>query len=371
MTTAMRVPFLDLDAQYRSIRDHIHKAISEVLDSKSFIQGPFAHAFEKNFCLVHGGSFAVACSNGTCALVAALRAIGLQSGDEVITVPHTFFATVEAIHEAGGIIRFVDVRPDTYVMDVDALAAAVTARTRVVIPVHLYGNTVEMDKLMALAARRGLQVVEDCAQAHLATYHSIPVGTFGVAATFSFFPGKNLGAYGDAGLILASSDALRSRIAMLVNHGRTGKYEHEFLASNYRIDGLQAAILDAKLPFLREWTRKRQELAAVYDRALKPRSFKVIEILPKGSCVYHLYVVEVSNREETVRHLKARAIDTGIHYPIPLHLQPALRHLGHTEGDFPVTERASKRVLSLPLFPELTEEQQRYVIEEFLAVAKV
>ena len=366
----MKVPFLDLDRQYQAIKSEIHSAIEEVINTKKFIQGDFVKQFEHNFCEVHGGSHAVGCSNGTSAITVALRGLGVERDDEIITTSNTFFATVEAIHEVGSKIVLVDSRPDTYGMDLEKLEQKIGEKTKVIIPVHLYGNPVEMDRLMAIAAKYNLKVLEDCAQAHLATFNNQAVATFGSAGTFSFFPGKNLGAYGDAGLVILNNEDLRNKVEMHVNHGRISKYEHDFLAGNFRMDGMQAAILNVKLKYLNAWTNQRIEVAHKYDSLFKAKGFKVIEKHQSAKCVYHLYVVEVSNRQEVMDHLKKHEIETGIHYPVPMHLQPALKFLGHKKGEFPVCENSANRVLSIPIFPEMTNEQIDYVTEKFFEVAK-
>jgi len=366
----MQVPFLNLDAQYQQIKDEIQATISEVIESKNFIQGPYAESFEKNFNEVHGCKFSVGCSNGTSAITVALRSLGVGPGDEVITAANTFFATVEAIHEVGAKIVLVDCRPDTYCIDLVKMEEAIGKKTKCLIPVHLYGNLCEMDRVMEVANKYNLSVIEDSAQAHLAKYKNAAVGTFGNIGTFSFYPGKNLGAYGDAGLIVTRDEKLQQNLKMQVNHGRTKKYEHDFLAGNFRMDGLQAAILNVKLKYLSEWTQKRIDLAKKYDAALKNKGFKVIEVQKDGVCVYHLYIVEVSNREEVMNTLKATGISTGIHYPVPMHLQPALAFLGHKLGDFPNAENSCDRILSLPFCPYMVDMQLDYTVEKFLEVAK-
>lgn len=366
----MKVPFLDLDAQYQAIKPEIQIAINNVLEDKHFIQGPLCDKFSKNFLKTHGGNFALGCSNGTSAITVALRALGIGQGDEVITVTNTFFATVEAICEVGAHPVLVDCEENTYSIDPTLIEKKINAKTKAIIAVHLYGNAANMEAIMSIARKHHLKVIEDCAQAHLSTFKDIPVGTWGDAGTFSFYPGKNLGAYGDAGLILTKEENVFQTASMLVNHGRTKKYEHDLLAGNYRMDGIQAAILDVKLPKLKMWTERRLTIAARYDESFEKRGFKVIKKQHEGTCVYHLYVVEVSNRDEVMNHLKTNGIETGIHYPVPMHLQPALKFLGHSKGDFPVAEKAANRILSLPIFAEMTEEQIDFVISKFLEVAK-
>jgi dTDP-4-amino-4,6-dideoxygalactose transaminase len=366
----MHVPFLDLAAQYNQIKPEILKTINDVLESQDFIQGKFAQSFAKNFLEVHGGKYGVGCSNGTSAITVALRALGIGAGDEVISVTNTFFATVEAIAEVGAIPVLVDCNASDYLIDVQAIEEKIGPKTKAIMPVHLYGNACAMTQIMALAQKYNLKVIEDCAQGHLASYNGQAVGTFGDAGTFSFYPGKNLGAYGDAGFIICSSAALQEQVAMQVNHGRVKKYEHDFMAGNFRIDGLQAAVLDVKLKYLKAWTQKRQAWAHRYDDALKKAGFKVIEVNKAANCVYHLYVVEVANRDEVANHLKAKDIGHGIHYPIALHRQPAMKQYGLNPDMFPVAERTVHRILSLPIFPEMSQEQFDYTVEHFLKVAR-
>lgn len=366
----MKVPFLDLDAQYQSIKPQILAAIDSVLEKKDFIQGKRCQDFADHFVKLHGGNYGVPCANGTSAITVALRTLGIGAGDEVITQTNTFFATVEAIAEVGATPVLVDCNANTYGIDVEQVATKINSKTKAIIAVHLYGNAGNMEAVTTLAKKHKLLVLEDCAQAHMTKFDGVAAGAWGDASTFSFYPGKNLGAYGDAGLIIFKDEEQFKLGSMLVNHGRTKKYEHDYLAGNFRMDGLQAAILDVKLPHLDTWTKKRQEAAAYYDVAFKERGFKVIEKEAKGTCVYHLYVVEVSNRDEVMSSLKEKGIETGIHYPVPMHLQPAMSSLGHKQGDFPVAEKAAERIVSLPIFPEMTKEQMDYVIKSFFEVAK-
>lgn len=362
----MKVPFLDLDAQYQVIKTEIKEAIDQVLESKKFIQSDFCDQFAQDFLKVHGGEYGVGCSNGTSAITLLLRALGVGPGDEVITANNTFFATVEAIAEVGARPILVDCRADTYGIDCDLVEKAITKKTKAVIPVHLYGNPCEMDRLSALAKEDKIDIIEDCAQAHLATYKNQPVGTFGAGSTFSFYPGKNLGAYGDAGFVITSNEKLHQLVSMHLNHGRTKKYEHDFMAGNYRMDDIQAAILSVKTKYISRWTQRRIEIAAAYDSAFRAARRKVIEVLPGARCVYHLYVIETSDRDSLMSDLKSKDIDTGIHYPVPMNMQPACKYLGYKEGDFPVSESVSRRIVSLPIFPELSSKQQDYVISSVL-----
>lgn len=366
----MTIQFVDLDAQYQSIKPEIQAAINGILESKDFIHGKSVEVFSQNFSKAQGSKFTVGCANGTSAITVALRALGVGPGDEVISVANSFFATPEAIAEVGAKIVFVDCEADTYGIDISQIESKITKKTKCIIPVHLYGNPVDMESLMKVAKKHNLHVIEDCAQSHLATWNGKGTGTFGEMGTFSFYPGKNLGAYGDAGAITVQDPELHKLVSMHVNHGRTKKYEHDFCAGNFRMDGIQAAILDVKLKRLQEWTEKRRELACYYESFLKPHGFKTIGTKQGAKCVYHIFLVEVSNRDEVMNHFKKMDIHCGVHYPIPLHLQPALKHLEYKKGDFPVTERAAERILSLPMYAELTKEEVKKVCEELIKVAK-
>lgn len=368
----MSIPFVDLAAQYESIKTEIAEKISEVLETRAFIQGKYADEFAQSFLRIHGGSFGAGCSNGTSAITVALRALGIGQGDEVVTANNTFFATIEGICETGATPVLVDSLSGSHGMDPVSLKAALTNQTKAVMPVHLYGNPCRMDEISAIAREHELEIVEDCAQAHLAAYEGQPVGTFGGAATFSFYPGKNLGAYGDAGFVICRDAEVERLVKMHADHGRRDKYQHEIVAGNFRIDGMQAAILSVKVKYLKEWTALRIQNADIYDGLLKPKGFRVIERAGgEGSCsVYHLYVVEVSNRDAVQKHLNKAKISSGIHYPVPMSRQPALADLGYSKGRLPVSERAATRILSLPMFPELAGDQIEEIVSTFLEVAE-
>lgn len=366
----MNIPFVDLDAQYKSIKPQILSAIEGILDSKDFIQGNSVDEFSKKFNQVHGSKHTIGCANGTSAITVAFRTLGIGHGDEVITVANSFFATPEAIAEVGAKPVFVDCDPETYGMNVSQIESKITSKTKAIVPVHLYGNPSDMHAILKIAQKHNLKVVEDCAQAHLASIDGKSVGTFGDMGTFSFYPGKNLGAYGDAGAIITQDQAYNDNLKMQVNHGRTKKYEHDFLAGNFRMDGIQAAVLSVKLDHIEAWTNKRIHLGQRYNSLLKDSQLKTIKVNPGSKCVYHIYLVEVSNRDEVMNHFKEMGISCGIHYPIPLHLQPALKYLGYKMGDFPVSEVCSQRILSLPIYPELTEDMQDFVVNQLLKVAK-
>lgn len=364
------IPLVDLSAQYKSIKTDVLKKIEEVLDSCSFVQGEFVAEFENKFSNMHGSTFGSGCSNGTSAIHLALQALGVGQGDEVITVPNTFFATAEGILHAGAKPVFVDVDPHTYNIDVSKIEEAITERTRAILPVHLYGNPVDMDALMEIAKKHKLFVIEDCAQAHLATYRDQHVGTFGDAATFSFYPGKNLGAYGDAGFVFTKSREHEVLVRKLLDHGRMSKYEHDMIGYNYRMDGIQAAVLLVKLRYLAHWTEIRRRNAALYTSLLADSGISMMQPTEGSDPVYHLFVLEVSNRVEVMDYLKSKGITTSVHYPIPLHMQPALAYLGYGKGDFPVAEASAQRILSLPMCGELQNDHVQFISQEFLKVAR-
>jgi dTDP-4-amino-4,6-dideoxygalactose transaminase len=345
------IPLVDLQGQYLAIREEIDGAIARVIARASFILGEEVAAFEEEFAAYCGARWCVACANGTDALELALEAVGVGAGDEVITVAHTFIATAEAITSRGARPVFVDVRDDTLLMDVAAVERAITPRTRAVVPVHLYGQTVEMAPLLELARRHGLKVVEDAAQAHGAHAAGQGAGTFGDAAAFSFYPGKNLGAYGDAGAVVTSDAAVAGRVRQARDHGRCSKYEHDFPGRNSRMDGIQGAVLRVKLRHLEDWNRTRRELAARYDRLLaEVAEVRPVVVPPGCEPSRHLYVVRVPRRDRVLAALRGLGIQAGVHYPVPLHRQRAYADLGLVAGTLPITERAAAEVLSLPLY---------------------
>lgn len=366
----MSIPFVDLEAQYNQIKPEVLEAVNEVIESRKFIMGDYEKKFAKDFCEVHGSKYAVGCSNGTSAITVALRCLGIKTGDEVITPANSFFATPEAIVEVGATPVFVDCLSDTYSINLQELESSITDKTKAIIPVHLYGNPSDMEAIKKIADKYDLKIIEDCAQAHLAKINGKSVGTFGEFGTFSFYPGKNLGAYGDAGEVITQDESLLRAATMHINHGRTKKYEHDFCAGNFRMDGIQAAVLSVKSKYISKWTENRIAAAKQYDEALKAKGFKTLEVKEGNKCVYHLYPIEVSNRDEVMEHLKSKGIGCGIHYPIPLHIQPALKYLGYEVGHFPVAEKAALRMLSIPIFPEITPKQIQTVIDTFLEVAK-
>jgi dTDP-4-amino-4,6-dideoxygalactose transaminase len=341
-----------------------------VLDSTGFIMGPEVSGFERAFAEFCGGRHCIGVGSGTAALELALRAAGVGAGHQVVTVAHTFIATAEAISAVGAQPVFVDVDPRTYTLDPEQFAAAVTPATRAVIPVHIYGQPADMDAMGAVAQRHGIAVIEDAAQAHGATWRGRRTGTLGTAACFSFYPGKNLGAYGDAGAVVTDDDVIAAQVRLLRNHGRQSKYLHEQKGFGHRLDALQAAILGAKLPHLEAWTAARRRLADRYSRLLADAELELPAVAGDADPAWHLYVVRSARRDDLLEYLRRRGIEGGVHYPVPLHLQPAYAELGYRAGDLPVTEAVAATCLSLPLYPELTDAQQDHVvaaIQEWLA----
>ena len=351
------IPFVDLKAQYRSIKPEVTAAIAGVLESCEFTLGSEVAAFEKEFAAYCRGEHGVGVNSGTSALHLALLAAGVGPGDEVITVPFTFLATVSAIDYTGARPVFVDVDPRTLTMDPTALEAAITPRTRAVIPVHLYGRPADMDPIVAIARRHGLVVIEDAAQAHGADYKGRRVGTLGDMACFSFYPGKNLGAYGEGGLVVTDSPEYTRTLRMLRDWGAEKKYEHVLKGYNYRMEGIQGAVLRVKLRHLDDWTESRREAAARYDELLVDSGVETPPPASDARHVYHIYAVRTASRQAWQDALQQQGIQTGVHYPVPVHLQPAFADLAYRAGQFPASERAAKEVLSLPMFPELTTAQ--------------
>lgn len=361
-TTVMQIPLVDLKAQYRTIHDDVHAAMQRVLDTTAFIQGPDVKEFEKEFAAFCRASHAIGVASGTDALHLVLRAMNVGEGAEVITTPFTFIATAEAITMCGARPVFVDIDPRTYNIDPEKAAVAITPKTKVLMPVHLYGQPADMDPLLDIASRHGIRVIEDAAQAHGAEYKARRVGTLADAACFSFYPGKNLGAYGDAGAVVTNDAALTNSVRMLRDHGRRDKYEHLVPGYGSRLDTLHAAILRAKLPHLEQWNARRKAIAARYDELLGEARVVRPYRPDWADPVYHLYVVRVSNRTAIQDRLKAEGIATGVHYPIPLHRQPAYKTLGYELGDFPEAEKAANEVLSLPIYPELSDADVERVV---------
>jgi dTDP-4-amino-4,6-dideoxygalactose transaminase len=359
----MNIPLVDLHAQYRPLKEEILERIGEILDGMRLFLGPNVLAFEREFAAYHEVGHAVGISDGTMALQLALLACGVGTGAEVLTVSHTFIATAEAITLVGARPVFVDVDPGTYTMDVRRLEGRITPCTRAIIPVHLYGQPADMDPIMEIAERHGLWVIEDASQSHGARYRGRRTGGLGHMAAFSFYYSKNLGAYGEAGMVTTNDGELARKVRMLRDHGSVQRYHHEMIGLNGRLDEVQAAVLRAKLPHLEEWNEQRRAHAAHYGELLSDlKEVTLPEVAGYAEHVYHLYVVRVPRRDELKEVLARQGIGTGIHYPIPCHLQPAFRYLGYQVGDLPVTERIAGEVLSLPMYPELMAEQRLYVV---------
>jgi dTDP-4-amino-4,6-dideoxygalactose transaminase len=365
----MKIPFVDLHAQYLSIKQEIDEAMAEVIRETSFIRGPHVDKFEKEFADLVGVKHCVSCANGTDAIYIVMKGLGLKPDDEVITTAHSWISTSETITQAGGRVVFCDTDRETFTIDPSLIEAKITPRTVGIIPVHLYGQSADMDLIMEIAARHKLWVIEDCAQAHLAEYKGRQVGTFGRAATFSFYPGKNLGAMGDAGCLVTNDDKLAEWSALYARHG--GKGDHQIEGINSRLDGLQAAILSVKLPHLRKWTDERRRVAALYDRALAGITQVETPRIAEGrSHVYHLYVIRCDRRDQLKKHLAEHGIPTVLNYPKALPFYPAYAYLGHKTEDFPDAYSNQSRILSLPIYPEMTAEQVATVasaIREFYA----
>lgn len=359
----MTIPLVDLKAQYTSVKPEIDAAIQRVIDNTSFILGKEVSEFEKNFAAFCRAQFCIGIDSGTAALHLALLLCDVKPGDEVITTTHTFIATAEVISVIGANPVFVDIDPRTYNIDPNKIERAITPRTKAIIPVHLYGQPAEMDAILEIARRHNLRVIEDAAQAHGAEYRGRRAGTMGDIACFSFYPGKNLGAYGDAGAIVTNNAELAERARMLRDHGRRAKYEHLIVGYGYRLDALQAAILGAKLPHLENWNARRRAIADYYTELLTNADVVTPYVPPYITPIYHIYAIRHAQRDELQKHLKARGIETGIHYPIPLHLQPVYANLGYKRGDFPHAEKAAHEVLSLPMYPELTDAQVEMIVQ--------
>ena len=361
----MKVPYLDLHAHHAPLKAEILAAIAEVIDANAFAGGPYVAAFEKDFAAFCRTQHAIGVGNGTDALWLALLAMGVGPGDEVITVPSTFMATAEAISFTGATPVFVDVDPKTYTMNPALLERAITPRTKAVIPVHLFGQTANMDPILDIARRHKLRVVEDACQAHGADYKGRPAGSMGDAGCFSFYPGKNLGAFGEAGAVTTNDPALAERIQVLRDHGQQKKYVHSHIGWNARMDGIQGAVLRIKLRHLAASNTGRRAAAKRYNEQLGGRADIVTPTeAAYGTHIYHVYAVRVKGRDQLLRTLGEAGIGCGIHYPIPVHLQPAYSQLKLGRGSFPVAERCADEFLSLPMFPELTSEQTETVAQQ-------
>jgi dTDP-4-amino-4,6-dideoxygalactose transaminase len=370
----MSVQMTDLKSQYSRHRDEISTAIQAVLDSTAFVGGPAVSKFEEDFAKYCGAKFAVGVGNGTDALILGLQALGVEVGDEVITTPWTFIATVEAICVLGAIPVFVDIDPKTFCIDPNKIENVISGRTKVIAPVHIYGQLANMAQINAIARKHGLKVLEDAAQAHGAFEdcqgqcdgkQQCRAGSCADASTFSFYPGKNLGAYGDGGAVTTNDEEVAKKINSLRNHGRLAKYVHDRIGWNSRLDGMQAAILNVKLKYIDEWTKKRQQLAASYTEQLNGVHDELVCPKPTSPSahVFHLYTLRAPKRDELVEHLRGQGISCAVHYPLALHQQEAFAYLGVATGSLPESERAAQEVVSIPLCPELTDQDQRLVVK--------
>ena len=354
MTT---VRFVDLVQQHKQVETELLGVFERVLWNSSFILGPEVKNFEDDFARYLGADECIAVNSGTTALELVLRALRVGPGDEVITVPNTFIATAEAISAVGARPVFIDVDPASYTMDPALVETAITPRTKVLLPVHLYGQSADLDRLLDIARRHNLEVVEDACQAHGATYKGRKVGTFGIASCFSFYPGKNLGCLGEGGAVISNDKALAERMRLLRDHGSVRKYEHRVPGYNYRMEGLQGGFLSVKLKHLDEWNQRRREAAREYGAALRDSGLVLPAEMPYGEHVYHLYVIQAPDREALRESLSAAGIETGLHYPVPLHLQEAYADLGYTKGKFPVSEHLADHILSLPMHPYISHSE--------------
>ena len=358
----MNVPFVDLKSQYQSIKQQIDKAIQQVIDETAFIGGTHVKTFEKSFANAYNVKHCISCANGTDAIYIIMKMLGIGAGDEVITTACSWISTSETIGQTGATPVFVDIDPTYYTIDVDRIAEKITSKTKAIIPVHLYGQMADIEAIAKLCEKHGLYLIEDCAQSHFSKYKDINAGNRGIAGTLSFYPGKNLGAYGDAGAIITNDDNLAEKCRMYANHGALIKHQHHIEGINSRLDGLQAAILSAKLPYIDQWTEQRIANATIYDEYLKAIPYiKTPKVREHSRHTFHLYVVLAERRNELAAFLKQKGIETAIHYPTPLPFLPAYNYLSATKEDFPIASRYQDQILSLPMYPELTKEAIQYV----------
>ncbi|TQK63047.1 dTDP-4-amino-4,6-dideoxygalactose transaminase [Brevibacillus sp. AG162] len=361
-TTTHKVPLLDLVKQYRSIEAEIKAAVDDVLSSGNYIMGKHVADFEQKMADYCNVKCAIGVANGTDALLLVLDALGIGPGDEVITTPFTFFASAEVVSQLGAKPVFIDIDPKTYNFDVSKLEAAITPNTKAIIPVHIFGQPVDMDEVLALAKKYNLYVVEDACQAIGSKYKEQEIGSLGVAGCFSFFPTKNLGGYGDGGMIVTNDEELAKKIKILRAHGSNPKYYHSMIGYNSRLDSLQAAMLNVKLAYIDQWNAARRQKAAVYNEALKDLPIQVPFEKENRYAVYHLYIIQTDLRDELMAFLQEKGISSGVYYPVPLHLQEVYKDLGYDRESLIESEKAAKGTMALPLYPEMTEEEQQYVI---------
>jgi dTDP-4-amino-4,6-dideoxygalactose transaminase len=358
----MNVPFVDLKLQYQSIKNQIDTAIENVITETAFIGGKYVNQFEKDFATLYGVKHCISCANGTDSLYIIMKMLGIGAGDEVITVANSWISSSETISQTGATPVFVDIDADYYSINEKLIEARITSKTKAIMPVHLQGQMCEIEVIKSICDKHNLFLIEDCAQSHLSEYNNISAGLRGIAASFSFYPGKNLGAYGDAGCIITNDDSLAEKCKMYARHGALIKHQHQIEGINSRLDGLQAAILSAKLSHLIEWTNKRITNAAYYTKVLSGIDEVITpKLRPNTKHTYHLYVIRVKQRDVLAKYLKDNGIETAVHYPIPLPMMEAYKYLHYSETDFPVSNQYKDEILSLPMFPELTETQMNYV----------
>ncbi len=359
----MQIPCLDIKKQYLQIKAEVLQKTEEVFDSNSFSGGKYVENFEKNFAIYIGAKYAMACNNGTTALHLALLALKIKPGDEVIVPANTFIATAWAVSYVGAKLVFVDCTSDTWQIDPEKIEAKITKNTKAIIGVHLYGQPCDIDKILTICKKYNLYFVEDAAQAQGAKFNKKTVGSFGELACFSFYPGKNLGAYGEAGALTTNNEQYFKDVQRLKNHGMTERYYHEVVGYNYRMDGLQGAILDIKLNYLDNWNNRRREIAKKYQKGIKNPEIQQ-QFQPEwADSIYHLFVITTTNRQSFMEYLQKNGISAGLHYPVPCHLQEAYKNLGYKKGDFPIAEWQANSCVSLPMFAELTNEEVNYVID--------
>lgn len=363
----MQVPMLDLQAQYASIKGEIQKQVTEVLETQRCIGGPKITELEEKIAAASGCKFAVGMSSGTDAILNSLMSLGIGQGDEVITTPFTFFATVGCIYRSGATPVFVDIDEKTYNIDPAKIEAAITPKTKAIIPVHLYGQMADMDPIMEIAEKNNLFVIEDACQSITSSYKGKKAGSIGTAGCFSFFPSKNLGGIGDGGMIVTNDEKLYETLTIMRNHGeRSTRYYHDMVGGNFRLDSIQAAALLAKLPHLDNWSQGRRDNATYYNQKFAGSSVSTPFIADSCVSIYNQYIIRVAKRDELLKHLQENNIGCAVYYPVPLHMQNCFENLGYKKGDFPVSENAAEEVLALPVYPELTNEMQDYVVEKAL-----
>ena len=360
----MNIPFLDLKAQYKNISTEILQKLKDVINKTAFVSGPYVEEFEKSFAEFCETKYCVALNSGTSALHVALLAHGVKPGDEIITAPNSFIATSWAISYCGAKPVFVDVDPNTFLIDHNLIESKITSKTKVILPVHLYGQHLEIDLINKIAQKYNLIVIEDAAQAHASKYRGKSIGSYGNSTCFSFYPGKNLGAYGEGGAVVSSDSKIIDHIKMLRDHGQKDKYKHNILGYNYRMDGFQGAVLNTKLKYLQDWTNKRNYIARKYTAGfINIKNLQVPCIKEHSTSAFHLYVIHTKKRDQLAEYLRKYNIATGMHYPIPIHLQEAYLYLGHKKGDFINSEKNANECLSLPIYPEMSDSQIHRVIE--------